>query len=92
MLNQTAQMAFDKYCFAIKNIDLASGDFTVELQYHTHFLHGGKNLLDIVEAGNTRVRIGCSSCRIILAAMDKATFFRRANFIGGGVIRKIENH
>ena len=86
------QVFVDEQLFTVEDIDVAASDFTVNQQRHPDFGHGLQCGKDLVDAGDTRVRVGGRTGRIELGGVDETTGLGLANLLRLGTIGQVEHH
>ena len=91
-LDEPTHVLVDEDFLAIEDIDVAAGDFTVDQQGHPDFGHGLDRWEDLVDAGDTGVRVGCRAGRIQLGGVHETAGLGGADFVRGGAVGQVEHH
>ena len=88
---QWNELRLNENCFAVKQINVAAGHFTVNQQEHAHFLHGSQCGVNLFQIGDARIAVGGGACRVQLAC-HHASGFGLHNFFGWQIVSEVQSH
>ena len=91
-LEQRLEHGIDEYGFAVEHVDGRVGHFTVYQQRHANFRHCLQRGHGVVHVTHAGVRVGGSTGRVQLDAVDEAAGFGLAHFVGSSGFGQVQRH
>ena len=88
---QRHEVLVDEHRFAVKQINLRIGHFTVYQQRHANTLHGFKGFMCVAQIGDTCAAVGGGTGGIQLHR-HHTTVVRTVDFIGRRVVGQVKRH
>ena len=86
------QRLFDEGAFAIEYVDVGGGGFAMQGQHDAVGLHRLEHGVDAPQRGDSGVRIGGGTCRVILDRVDEARCLCSGYFGWACIVREVERH
>ena len=86
------ECVIDKGLFAIKNIHVMIGDFTVYQQWQIMPLHRLENVIQRLDARDARIRVGGCAGRVKFDALHMRRLGRLRHHLRGGGVSEIQDH